>query len=123
MYSTVKNIKVNGETYTFVCSFRSTRNGFAHDCELFKNTSCRVNKASCHYINRTWENYEYRSVMQRVVSEAIHAYEQASEQQFRREHNITRLTAKRRAELEAFTAAQRANNTTWRELIGLYDLI
>lgn len=123
MYSTIKTHHVGDNVYTFICQFRSTRNGFAHDCELIKNTSSHLSKASCHYLNRTWESYEYQSVMLQAVRQKLEDYELCAREHFKRNNNISRITAKRRPELEAYMEKQSQNVETWRELKELLKLI
>lgn len=45
---------------------KKTSYGFKHEAELFKNGSF-INKAKCTYYNRTWERYEYESVIKEVL--------------------------------------------------------
>lgn len=123
MYSTIKTHHVGNNVYMFICQSRSTRNGFAHDCELIKNTSSHLSKATCHYINRTWERYTYQSVMIRAIMQKLKDYNAAAREQFKREHGLSRITAKRRPELEAFIADQFAQIETWREIRELLDQI
>ena len=57
--------------FEFVCSMSFTRGGFRHDCNM-------VNKYTreylCHgtkkYQNRTWEEYQFQSVIQECISQA-----------------------------------------------------
>ena len=123
MSSIIKSYKVGDNTYMFICRFRSTRNGFAHDCELIKNTCSNLGKASCHYLNRTWERYAYQAVMVQVVRQKLDSYELAAREQFMRETGVTRITFKRKPELEAFIEKQAQTVETWRELRELYALI
>ena len=44
----------------FVCEFRNTRHGFAHDVTMFVDGR-EQSKATCHYLNRTWERWNYQS--------------------------------------------------------------
>jgi len=48
------------------CRSRGTRSGFAHDCVI---PSLGI-KASCHYLNRTWESFTFES----VIHEAFEKY-------------------------------------------------
>ena len=114
--------KVNGTDYTFFCSSRSTRTGFAHDCTLYAGCS-GLGKASCHYLNRTWECYRYQSVMQKAVRDLIIEYEQAAVRAFKQERGLSRLSAKRRPELEEFKANRRNLTPTWNDLVLLYGML
>ena len=66
---TIKNQK-----YTINLTWRKTRNGFAHDSYLLKQSSGYEElyfqvgkKQSCFYINRTWESYTYQSVIRKLI--------------------------------------------------------
>jgi len=123
MYSTIKKYQVNDTEYTFICRSRSTRSGFAHDAELQTANGYVIGTASCHYLNRTWESYEYQSVMIRVVVQKLEEYLLCAREQFKREHNISRITAKRKPEMDAFVAAQFEKTNSWKELRELLTLI
>jgi hypothetical protein len=66
---TIKNQK-----YSIHLTWRKTRNGFAHDSYLLKQSSGADSlffqvskKKSCFYINRTWEAYTYQSVIRKLI--------------------------------------------------------
>lgn len=54
------------ESIEIVCESAGTRNGFKHTAVLIKN-GLEYDRAKCCYINRTWESYRYRTVMQKLV--------------------------------------------------------
>lgn len=96
---TIRKIKVNGNEYQFVNSSRNTRSGFAHDTTLFKN-DYEVADYSCHYLNRTWECYQYQTVMQRCISEEIDREYNRFIDNYKYKNNIKRLTLIKRVEAE-----------------------
>jgi len=49
------------------CETTNTRDGFRHNAILFRNGE-RVTKTGISYLNRTWESYEYESVLERLAS-------------------------------------------------------
>lgn len=51
---------------TIVCESKSTRNGFKHEATLLIGGYEHA-KAKCMYLNRTWESYQYHSVIQKVL--------------------------------------------------------
>lgn len=53
-----------------VCESESTRYGFRHLATLFFDGSESV-KDKCCYYNRTWEKYEFQSVLFKVVEKAF----------------------------------------------------
>ena len=50
----------------FKNSYRSTRNGFAHDTKMYIDGILEMEN-SAHYLNRTWESYTFQSVMKQAV--------------------------------------------------------
>ena len=97
--STIKEFSVNDHKYTFYCNSRSTRYGFAHDAELFDNGYLRC-KASCFYLNRTWECYTYQSVMKKAVSNAIDSILSTMKYDYLSVNGYERMTAKRKEDFE-----------------------
>jgi hypothetical protein len=72
MQSIIFNI--NNQKYSINLTWRKTRNGFAHDSYLLKQSSGADSlffqigkKQSCFYINRTWESYTYQSVIRKLI--------------------------------------------------------
>ena len=65
--------EVNGKTYTFTCYGQSTSYGFRHICTLgYTNTTkCEYIKhkiiAKATYYNRTWESFEYETVLRKAI--------------------------------------------------------
>ncbi len=95
----VKNVNLNGKVFQFVNTFRNTRSGFAHDCELTIGNG-RTVTATVVYYNRTWEQYEYQSVMIKAVRILIDERAEEITQRYKFENNIKRLTAKRKEEVK-----------------------
>ena len=52
-----------------VCDYAKTRNGFKHIAKLCINGE-EVEETKCCYLNRTWERYEYQSVLQKVIDKS-----------------------------------------------------
>lgn len=77
-----------------VNEYKSTRNGFNHVSKLYRNNAL-VCKATCHYINRTWEVYSFQTSMKKVVSMAIEK-EIAEQKRFQ---GIKRLTQAKRQDI------------------------
>lgn len=53
---------------TVVCEFESTRNGFRHIAVLLIN-GYEHSRAKCCYLNRTWERFQYQSVLQKLIQD------------------------------------------------------
>lgn len=92
-------ISHNDKEYEFVCNWGNTRNGFKHTCNLFINDRLKGN-ATCHYLNRTWECYEYQSVMLRAVGILMEQHEEFLKDVFKSENGYEKMTKKRKEEFE-----------------------
>lgn len=53
---------------TVVCEFESTRSGFRHIAVLLIN-GCERGRAKCCYLNRTWECFQYESVLRKLITD------------------------------------------------------
>ena len=53
-----------------VCNSESTRYGFRHLATMFKD-GAEIQDGKCTYQNRTWERYEFQSVLNDVVRKAL----------------------------------------------------
>lgn len=78
---------LNGINYIIINETKGTRNGFKHESRLFriiqKNQSSfittddspnryeyvELEKAKVFYMNRTWERFQYESVMKKLIHE------------------------------------------------------
>jgi hypothetical protein len=49
-----------------VCDYAKTRNGFKHTATLLLNGIEREN-VKVNYLNRTWESYEYQTVLNKLI--------------------------------------------------------
>jgi hypothetical protein len=56
-----------GDNIEIVAEYKNARDGFNHVAKLYIN-GVLVDETKTHYINRTWESYEYQSVMQELVN-------------------------------------------------------
>ena len=91
----LRKITVNGNEYEFVNSSRNTRNGFAHDTRLFKD-NYEIGRATCNYINRTWECYRYQTSMQRCINNIVENRYNRFIENYKAKNNIKRMTAEKR---------------------------
>ena len=66
----IKNFNFgNGVKATIFCQSRKTRNGFAHDCAI---PAIKV-RATCHCLNRTWERFDFESVIHAAFDKFVKA--------------------------------------------------
>jgi hypothetical protein len=61
----MKTFKLNDE-YTVVCEWKKTRMAFKHVATIIRN-GCEVFDTKICYQNRTWESYEFQSVLHRAI--------------------------------------------------------
>ena len=81
---------------------RNTRHGFAHDAEITvlpAGTFCGYTvTAHCYYLNRTWERYQYETVLQRVCRAAMACRADELLAAYKTDNGYQRMTKKRAAE-------------------------
>ena len=56
------------KVYNVVCNSESTRYGFRHIATLHKN-GFEIARAKICYYNRTWESFEYESILKKIVDD------------------------------------------------------
>jgi len=61
----MKTFKINKDLEV-VCEWKKTRNAFKHEATLLKNGQ-EIEKVKICYQNRTWEKYEFDSVMKELA--------------------------------------------------------
>ena len=55
-----------GKNHEIACEYKKTRNGFKHEAVLLVNGS-KEERVKCNYLNRTWEQYTYQSVIHKLL--------------------------------------------------------
>ena len=86
----------NSFVANFDCTFEKTRYGFRHLCILiYYDLNDDLIDGSAHdkccYYNRTWESYEYRTVMRKTVMRAIDERKQSIRADILKEFNVNTL--------------------------------
>jgi hypothetical protein len=82
---------INNNEYTFINHSRSNRSGFVHETELYRNDRL-IGEYKIQYYNRTWECYQFQSVMRGVINTLLSEEFEAFKNAYKRYHNIKRLT-------------------------------
>ena len=60
---------------TVVCETQNTRNGFRHLATVpYQVGSTRLITAKVNYINRTWERFQYETVLDRIGDALLEEY-------------------------------------------------
>lgn len=54
------------EQYTILARWQKTRSAFKHTASLFDNGN-KIGETKICYLNRTWESYEYESVVEKII--------------------------------------------------------
>ena len=52
--------------FSVLCQYKKTRNGFKHTASIWKDGLMIFKTKEC-YLNRTWESYEYQSVLHKAI--------------------------------------------------------
>lgn len=94
-------IKAGTHVFNFRGQSRGTRSGFAHDAFLswYNVTdaySYNVRRATCHYLNRTWENFPFQTAFIKAVRGALDDYLDAAREQYKIDHGYKRLPSAQR---------------------------
>ena len=58
------NVNFKDKKNSIYCKCENTRNGFKHVATMYYNRNTYV--AVCYYLNRTWECFEYQSVIRKL---------------------------------------------------------
>lgn len=112
----VVTINTENNIFVFINESIGTRNGFKHVSELLIN-NVWSGKATCHYINRTWERYTFESSMCQCISGLIEARAKDFKTLFMNENHYKRLTEKRKIELDKAIS----NDKTIMEYLHVYN--
>lgn len=62
--------------FNVVCNSQATRYGFRHIATLHKN-GFEISRAKCCYYNRTWERFEFESVLNKIIEDNFTGRERA----------------------------------------------
>jgi len=62
--------------YNIVCNWENTRYGFRHIAVLHRN-GFEIARAKTCYYNRTWERFEFESVLNKIIEDNFTGKEQA----------------------------------------------
>lgn len=92
------NLNINGIDFNFYNKSRSNRSGFVHESTLFVNGQ-KIGSYKIQYYNRTWEVYQYQSVMKNLVYNLISSYTEKYKMNYKKDKNIKRLTEAKKAEM------------------------
>ena len=80
------------------CSYE-TPSSWGHKAELIRNNNYTLNTYKITYYNRTWEKYEYQSVIKSVLKDYVDYLIKDYINDYKTQNNITRLKSQQREEL------------------------
>ena len=104
----IYNKVIDGVKFTLVCETWRIRNSWGHEVTLYRNDTFKVGRVKVRYYNRTWECYQYQSVIKSVIYNAIEDIKAAAKKAFFNLHNYKVMTKKRAA---AFLEFLKQDNT------------
>lgn len=93
----IKELAVNGHNVKFVCNTWETRYSWGHQADLYIDDE-KINTSKCTYYNRTWESYQYQSIMKNCLYEYMQNVKDAFIYAFKSGHNIKRLCGAKKDE-------------------------
>lgn len=85
--------------YEIVAYSYETRTSWEHKATLIHNGTHELNRYKIIYYNRTWECYQYQSVIKSVLDDYISYLINEYINDYKALHNITRLKKSQREEL------------------------
>ena len=65
--------KLADSEYQFICGWQGTRTGFKHTCDIAHKGNNAFLSTKINYINRTWERYDYESVLDKATDLLVDA--------------------------------------------------
>lgn len=98
----IYNKEINGVKFTFVCESWNTRNSWGHKVTLYKNDKVIIGQTKIRYYNRTWESYQFQSVIKNVIYDVLEKIKTAAKRRFLTLQNYKVMTKKRAADFIEF---------------------
>ena len=95
----IKTFVIDGVEVQFVNESVGTRNGFKHVSHCFVNNT-EIGDNTTHYLNRTWECYQFQTCMRGLVNKLIEKREEFLKDKFKFENDYKVLTSKRQEEFD-----------------------
>lgn len=83
---------------TIILESKSNYYGFRHIATLVFGNSQKA-KTSIQYYNRTWETYDYQSILIKIINQELESIEQLQKNIYKESNNIKRLTKEKEKEV------------------------
>ena len=97
--SIIKSKKIMGKVFSIYAESWENYRAWGHKAVL-KINECYTWESKIRYYNRTWESYQYESVIHSVIYDYIEYIKENIKERFKEEKNIKRITEKYKKELE-----------------------
>lgn len=117
---TSRIIYVNDNKYEFVCMSEKNYNGFKHIAKLYINGRF-ITRSNRQYYNRTWEMYNYQSVMIDIIKVMINDVNEIYLDKFKTEKGYKNMTKKRQLEFSDYIAFNTEYERELKELQYVLD--
>jgi len=82
---------INNNNYEFVNESFNTYRNWGHKTKLYKNSQL-ISEGKCIYLNRTWEAYQYQSVMRVAIDNLMEEEVKDLISDYKESKNIKRLS-------------------------------
>jgi hypothetical protein len=100
----IKKMVIDEHEIEFVNQSLNTRNGFKHMSTCFID-GVEIGTYTAHYLNRTWEAYQFQTSMCGLINVRIESRTEYLESNFKEEHGYKNMTPKRRESFNAIVEA------------------
>lgn len=97
--SIIKSKKIMGKQFSIYAESWSNSRAWGHKAVL-KINDYQTWENKIRYYNRTWERYQYESVIHSVIYDYIEYIKELVKENFKREKGIKRITEKYKKEVE-----------------------
>lgn len=83
--------KLTHKNITIILDWKSTKEGFKHIAKLYNNYFLEEQTKILYY-NRTWERFDYESIINKIINMYMETIEQQALFSYKQNHNIKRIT-------------------------------
>lgn len=104
----IKERKIGDDKFYLVAGSWSGSRAWGHECSLYWGNDSIVQTTRIRYYNRTWESWQYQSVMIRCLEDYIQKKTEWHEHYFKEHNGIKRMTERKRAEFKKWFKEQKS---------------
>ena len=104
----LKERKIGKNKFYLVARSWSNSRGWGHECELYWGADCIVQTSRIRYYNRTWECWQYQSVMLQCLEDYIEKKIEWNLNYWKEGNGVKRMTKDKRAEFDKWFKEQGA---------------